>query len=143
MFNHRMVKNFLKEFDESTGKPKYLERVKKWPQIKLNLNQDYENNLKNLLGEGVEKLTDLIPLPGFIQKPAAFLIEFAITNITNLLTRNIMPGIHLVINIILEIVNGNIKFEEFDNDLFHMKIKDRNNYVKNQIKEIGKDNKKK
>ena len=66
MFNHKMIKRFIKEFDSTTGKPKYFERVKNWHMIKLSLNDKYNENLKNLIGKGTSQLVDLIPLPDLI-----------------------------------------------------------------------------
>jgi hypothetical protein len=142
MFNHKMIEQFIAEFDSSTGKPKYFERVKNWPMIKLSLNDKYNENLKTLIGKGTSQLVDLIPLPDFIKKPGAFLLEAAMTNISNFLIEKVMPGVHLIINIILELVDGNISFEQFDSDLFGLKIKDRNENSNKTTSEKDKESKK-
>ena len=64
------------------------------------------------------------------------------TNISNFLIEKVMPDMHLIINIILELVDGNISFEQFDSDLFDLKIKDRIQNSNKSTLEKDKDSKK-
>ena len=55
MFSHEMIEKFIQVFDPLTGKPRYYEKVKNWPMMKLTLSLKYNENLKNLIGNGVNQ----------------------------------------------------------------------------------------
>ena len=125
MFSHEKIDKFILEFDKESGKPTYSEKVTNWPIVQLKLSNSYEKNFKKLINSGLKKAIRKLPLPDFIKSPISYAIRTATANLTCFLADRVVPGMHLLVNILIELLNDNIGFEQFDSVLFEFKIQDR------------------
>jgi hypothetical protein len=125
MLRPEMIQTFIEEFDPETGKPKYCETVKNWPVVDSSVSRKYDKNLKNLIKKAVSEIVDLFPLPNLAKKPGAHLIGSMATHMIDFVLGKFVPGLHLVINVIIEMAEGRLSFKQFESELFDLRIVER------------------
>ena len=141
MFNHRNLKRLLETFDQITGEPKEFEKVLKWPIVNLSISKDYQDNFKKLIENPIKKGIDLIPVPIFIKKPVELISNFLVPKLINNLAEKTIPGLHILINITIELLSGNIDMQNFESKDFYKKRKDNNKNNKDNNAEAELKNK--
>lgn len=127
MFNHSSLEKIASLLEKPGF---YKERVKVWPVMKFNFKKaDLNENLKLTVKKITEKSLDLIPLPEFIKKIPCQILENIISNLANQLVNFFVPGLHLLINILIEYSKGTIEipniqdFEDFDYSLLRKDLR--------------------
>ena len=141
MFNHRNLLQILETFDQITGEPKEFEKVLKWPIVNLSISKDYQDNFKKLIENPIKKGIDLIPVPSFIKKPVELISNFLVPKLINNLAEKTIPGLHILINITIELLSGNIDMQNFESKDFYKKRKDNNKNNKDNNAEAELKNK--
>ena len=123
MFNHSKIDLIVNEFlSGSNGRPKYCERVKKWPVVKLKLNgssgKTISNNIKIWTSKKVKSLCENVPGAQFAAYVVGKVSGWAIDKAAS----KLLPGDYMLFNILIELSKGKIQMDHFQNPNFYKKI---------------------
>lgn len=120
MFNHDSLKKIIELFDYNTGKPKQFEKVNKWPIIKVNLSKKYDQNVEKLIKKPIKELISLIPIAQPLNR-ITDILENCVCKPLDILINESMPGIHLLLNVSIEMLEQNIDLTVFECKEFYCK----------------------
>ncbi len=100
----------LNEFDPVTGKPfsrivESYKRVVKWPKIKFESSENFQQNSAKFFED---KFESIVPGGEFVVKS----IKFCVKSFLKLVSAHLFNGIAIIINFMIEILNGNLNSEQ-------------------------------
>ena len=124
IFNLEKLEAIINLFNKKTGKPEYFEQILNWPHIKIDFGNDFKDNFRNLFkNKPMEKILDNIQLaklhPDLLTDMAKSILATGCGLILDNLTELASPGIHFLINAIIEISSSNLEFNNFENEIPH------------------------
>ncbi len=128
--------SILNGFDVNTGKPLNYKLMIDWPKIVFTPSADFKQNFQNLFD--FENVIDSIPDGGLIPKKLKQLVKklgnLVAKRAVSLIADNLLSGLQVIINFMLEILKGSLNSDQFEyNDssnefeskyLGHYRIKD-------------------
>ena len=130
MFCHGHLKLIVDQFDAVSGKPLKCEKVKKWPVMKFKFNNDSGNYVNTQLEELSKRLTEgavqLVPLPDFIKTPCSKVLGSITSKLVTKSVEYFRPGIHLLLNVLIDFYNGRLDLKQFENPSFYKSLEERN-----------------
>ncbi len=105
------LNSILNAFEANTANQK---RMLDWPKIVFTPSQDFKDNFKNLFD--FNHVFELIPDGGIIpEKAKKFIskgVNFFMNKAVTFISENLLSGITVIINFIIEIINGNLNNEQ-------------------------------
>ncbi len=105
------LNSILNAFEANTANQK---RMLDWPKILFTPSQDFKDNFKNLFD--FNHVFELIPDGGIIpEKAKKFIskgVNFFMNKAVTFISENLLSGITVIINFIIEIINGNLNNEQ-------------------------------
>jgi hypothetical protein len=106
--------SILLQFDGDSERPKKYHRVLKWPKVSFIPSPDMKNNYKNLIDSS--KLFDMAPggslVPSLLKEKMASVINFGARKFLSLVVDNCLNGMACIVNLLLEVFNGNMNHEQ-------------------------------
>jgi hypothetical protein len=125
------LSSILLQFDSVSERPKKYHRVLKWPKVSFNPSPDMKDNYKKLID--LSKLLDMTPgvsmVPTFLKEKIAFVLNSGAKAVVGLVVDNCLNGLACIVNLLLEIFNGNMNHEQCKN--CYKENKKMLNYKKN------------
>ena len=101
---------FVKSFDKASKNVKHCKNVKDWPKTDFRPSDDFKHRLAKLLD--VEAAFDLIPFgeaaPKVIKQLAASVVNFTANKLIDVIAKNCLAGIAVIVNFVLEMFDGNL-----------------------------------
>jgi hypothetical protein len=95
----------------------YKERVRVWPVVKFNGKKASLNeNIKSKIKTFVEKSVEFIPFPEFVKKAPSGILASIIATLVDHLFNSFAPGLHLLVNLLIEYSKDTIEIEHFEAD---------------------------
>jgi len=128
----------LNEFELNTGKPTKYKQMIDWPKIVFTPSTDFKVNFNNLFD--LEHIIDSIPDGGLVPKKLKQLLtklgNLVAKKAVSLIADNLLNGLQVITNFMLEILKGSLNSDQFEYDdssnefdlkhFGHYRIKDAN-----------------
>jgi Tfp pilus assembly protein PilF len=97
----------LNEFDQDTGKPlsESYKRILKWPKIKFESSENFQQNSTKFFED---EFDSIVPGGELVVKS----IKFCVKSFLKLVSAHLFNGITIIINLMIEILNGNLNSEQ-------------------------------
>ena len=135
-FNKIEFEEYLSIFDHNYF-PEFNLNEKKiandWPVLKLSLGNCFKNNLKKLLDKPLNELVNFIPIPNLSSLPSTFLLRYMLTCITSIITENAFPGLHLLLNVLHDVLQTNENFSILTSMFENTALDEKNKSTKENL----------
>ena len=132
LFDYKVLKEIVKKFDRSNGKPFYYEEIKHWPRIHL---ETFEGKISHTVTELLKPKIELIlshcPVPDFANAWAQHLLSFFV-RLTSWSLNKWVPPFTLLCNVSVRLMKGDIDVSHFEETSFYMRLREIKNLQQNE-----------
>ncbi len=112
---HDSLNLILNEFDSNTGKPIKYKKMMDWPKFEFTPSNNFKENLNTLFD--FKHVIESIPDFGLVPDKAKTIItkgvNFLVNKAVEFVSQNLLNGITVIINFMIEIVKGNLNMDQF------------------------------
>jgi len=112
---HDGLNMILKEFDATTGKPLKYKKITDWPKFEFSPLDNFKNNFNDLFD--FKNIIDSIPASALIPDKLKNFVSKGVNSIADkaveFVSKNYLNGLTVVINLMIEIKNGNLNIDQF------------------------------
>jgi hypothetical protein len=106
--------SILLQFDCDSERPTKYHRVLKWPKVSFTPSSDMKDNYKKLID--FSTLFDMIPdggwVPKFVKDKLTSVLNSGAKKVVGLVVDNCLNGLACIVNLLLEVFNGNMNHEQ-------------------------------
>jgi tetratricopeptide (TPR) repeat protein len=112
---HDGLNIILNEFDPIAGKPLKYKKITDWPKFEFSPLDNFKNNFNDLFD--FKNVIDSIPASALIPDKFKKIVSKGVNSISvkavEYISKNYLNGLTVVINLVIEIKNGNLNIDQF------------------------------